>query len=75
MLSALVTSKANDSLYATAYLHHFQMVSIDVASSTVIVPSLPTLSIASALISPIVNIQLAETVCDLRDLRVSVDTS
>ena len=32
------------------------------ASSTVMVPSLPTLSIASAMISPIVRSQLAETV-------------
>ena len=35
---------------------------MDFASSTVIVPSLPTLSIASAMISPIVVSQLAETV-------------
>src|SRR5271169_214120 len=39
-----------------------RVVSIDLASSTVIVPSLPTLSIASAMISPIVVSQLAETV-------------
>src|SRR5438105_3799184 len=38
------------------------VVSIDFASSTVIVPSLPTLSMASAMISPIVLSQLAETV-------------
>src|SRR6266511_3682393 len=38
------------------------VVSIDFASSTVIVPSLPTLSMASAMISPIVRSQLAETV-------------
>ena len=35
---------------------------MDLASSTVIVPSLPTLSIASAMISPMVVSQLAETV-------------
>src|SRR5580693_9112494 len=39
-----------------------RVVSIDLASSTVIVPSLPTLSIASAMISPIVLSQFAETV-------------
>src|SRR5229473_3553321 len=38
------------------------LVSIDLASSTVMVPSLPTLSMASAMISPIVRSQLAETV-------------
>ena len=35
---------------------------MDLASSTVMVPSLPTLSIASAMISPMVVSQLAETV-------------
>ena len=35
---------------------------MDFASSTVMVPSLPTLSIASAMISPMVVSQLAETV-------------
>src|SRR5579859_1675489 len=39
-----------------------RVVSIDLASSTVMVPSLPTLSIASAMISPIVVSQFAETV-------------
>ncbi len=39
-----------------------RVVSIDLASSTVMVPSLPTLSIASAMISPMVLSQLAETV-------------
>src|SRR5213594_1941484 len=39
-----------------------RVVSMDLASSTVMVPSLPTLSIASAMISPIVLSQLAETV-------------
>src|SRR6266581_488357 len=37
-------------------------VSMDFASSTVMVPSFPTLSIASAMISPMVVSQLAETV-------------
>ena len=36
------------------------------ASSTVIVPSLPTLSIASAMITPISSSQLAETVATWR---------
>ncbi len=35
---------------------------MDLASSTVMVPSLPTLSMASAMISPMVVSQLAETV-------------
>ena len=35
---------------------------MDLASSTVMVPSLPTLSIASAMMLPIVSSQLAETV-------------
>ena len=35
---------------------------MDLASSTVMVPSLPTLSIASAMISPIFVSQFAETV-------------
>src|SRR5580698_1278941 len=39
-----------------------KVVSMDFASSTVMVPSLPTLSIASAMISPIVVSQFAETV-------------
>jgi len=40
----------------------FRVVSIPLASSTVIVPSLPTFSIASAMISPIVESLLAEMV-------------
>ena len=39
---------------------------MDLASSTVTVPSLPTLSRASAMISPIVLSQLAETVATWR---------
>ncbi len=39
---------------------------MDLFSSTVIVPSLPTLSIASAMISPIAVSQLAETVATRR---------
>ena len=39
-----------------------RLVSIDLASSTVIVPSLPTFSIASAIILPIVSSPFAEIV-------------
>src|ERR1017187_7811895 len=42
------------------------VVSIVLASSTVIVPSLPTLSMASAMMLPIVSSQLAETVATWR---------
>ncbi len=43
------------------------------ASSTVMVPSLPTWSIASAMISPMVDSQLADTVatCLISDLLVT----
>ncbi len=43
-----------------------RVVSIDFASSTVMVPSLPTLSIASAMMLPMVSSQLAETVATWR---------
>ena len=43
-----------------------RVVSMDFASSTVMVPSLPTLSMASAMMLPIVSSQLAETVATWR---------
>ena len=56
-------SRARGSPCRTACLRRRRgVVSIDLASSTVMVPSLPTLSIASAMISPMVVSQLAETV-------------
>ena len=39
---------------------------MDLASSTVMVPSLPTLSMASAMMLPMVSSQLAETVATWR---------
>ena len=46
---------------------------MDLASSTVMVPSLPTLSMASAMISPISSSQLADTVATWRDLLLVLD--
>ncbi len=50
-----------------------RVVSIDLASSTVIVPSLPTLSIASAMISPMVRVPVGRDGRDLGDLRAVLD--